>query len=71
MPLFLCFTLIVCRGANSCCKSNNEALRCGDDEGDCDSDDECKNGLRCGTRDCPLAWPPLQPIECCFSENGY
>ena len=59
-----------CEGAASCCKSYDESLKCDEDEGDCDSDNECKIGLKCGRRDCPLAWPPLEPIECCNNENS-
>ena len=54
----------------SCCKLSKESLKCGEDEGDCDSDEECKNGLKCGSKDCPLAWPPLQHIECCYNETS-
>ena len=61
---------IGCRGADSCCKSYEQSLQCGEDEGDCNSDKECKQGLRCGSRDCPLAWPPLEPIQCCYNENS-
>ena len=41
------------------------ATPCGEDEGDCDSHDECQDGLSCGTNNCPtsLGFPPA--ADCC------
>jgi len=37
-----------CIGGDSCCEDGN----CGVNEGDCDDDDDCQNGLQCGTNNC-------------------
>ena len=42
--------LLGCRGGDSCCTSKN---RCDIDQGDCDSDSDCKIGLKCGNDNCP------------------
>jgi len=42
---------IGCDGDDSCCTS---IAACGIGEGDCDDDDECQQGLRCGKNNC--AW---------------
>ena len=34
-----------CRGGDECC---SEGQKCYEGEGDCDTDDECMPGLRCG-----------------------
>ena len=39
---------------SSCC--NSEYL-CGENEGDCDTDSQCKDGLRCGIDNCGDGWP--------------
>jgi len=39
----------MCLGGDSCCTVWN---KCGDGEGDCDWDVECKRGLRCGSNNC-------------------
>ena len=38
-----------CNGGNDCCTSSNQ---CGINEGDCDSDNECKVNLVCGRNNC-------------------
>ena len=43
------FFLTVCTGGDSCCTPNN---KCGEGEGDCDSDAECRRGLKCGQDNC-------------------
>ena len=42
--------LLVCHGGNKCCTPKN---KCGIDEGDCDSDNDCEEGLKCGRDNCP------------------
>merc|ERR1711872_439455 len=37
-----------CRGGDSCCRNGI----CGYGEGDCDSDDDCAHGLKCGSNNC-------------------
>ena len=55
-----------CTGGNSCCTSNN---RCGEDEGDCDFDADCKDGLACGTHNCKnksgKEWDNTD--DCCYA----
>ena len=48
----------------SCCNSLPE--KCGENEGDCDSDDHCKAGLACGIDNCPAGgnFPP--EADCCY-----
>ena len=41
-----------CNGGDSCCTSDN---LCDVGEGDCDSDADCKQGLKCGTANCQMA----------------
>ena len=36
---------------NNCCTSQNQ---CGEIEGDCDSDSDCFENLKCGTDNCPI-----------------
>ena len=39
-------------------------------EGDCDSDADCKAGLACGIDNCP-AWSNFHPeADCCFKLTG-
>ena len=38
-----------CTGGNDCCSKSN---LCGICEGDCDQDDDCSSGLKCGLRNC-------------------
>jgi len=43
--------LLMCGGKNSgCCTPSTP---CGIDDGDCDSDTDCKPGLICGSNNCP------------------
>ena len=44
-----------CYGDDDCCTINSQ---CGEDEGDCDDDADCKPGLKCG-------------IDNCSNKNGY
>ena len=39
--------------------------RCAVDEGDCDIDADCQDGLRCGINNCPQGSDPL--ADCCFN----
>ena len=55
----------VCKGGDSCCTRLD---KCGEDEGDCDSDDECQYGLKCGEDNCSqksgFLWEPTD--DCCY-----
>ena len=37
---------------------------CDINHGDCDSDSDCKNGLKCGTNNCPSEYPST--YDCCY-----
>ena len=57
--------LLDCRGGDTCCTSLN---RCDIDQGDCDSDNDCKIGLKCGKDNCPKKsnheWDSTD--DCCY-----
>ena len=38
-----------CTGETDCCSKDN---KCGIDEGNCKSDEDCKEGLKCGVGNC-------------------
>ena len=55
----------MCTGGAECCTSRN---LCDINEGDCDSDDDCIEGLKSGTNTCPiktgLQWDSAD--DCCY-----
>ena len=62
-----------CNGGDACCKPYN---KCGAGEGDCDTNNDCKEGLKCGTNNCGTGtgkgWLPWDPLgwdredDCCY-----
>ena len=40
---------------------------CGHYEGDCNSDNECQPGLKCGTENCPAFLGYDSSVDCCFN----
>ena len=48
----------------SCCNLLN---KCGENEGDCDHDDDCNAGLKCGTDNCPAGFHALH--DCCYKKG--
>ena len=57
-----------CEGSNTdwnCCSS----MLCEEDEGDCDTDSECKGNLVCGTNNCPSDFPDDR-YDCCTYDKG-
>ena len=42
-------SIAVCNGQENCCHKDN---KCGENEGDCNSDSDCKEGLKCGSNNC-------------------
>ena len=58
-----------CTGGDTCCTATNP---CDVDQGDCDTDEECKTGLRCGTDNCSiktgLEWDATD--DCCYAPGG-
>ena len=55
-----CFTAIL--GDDDFCSTDEP---CEVNEGDCDSDDECKSNLFCGSNNCPDSLRVLSSIDCC------
>ena len=48
----------------ACC---NSTMRCGLGQGDCDSDNDCGDGLECGTDNCNNFFPEADPeADCCI-----
>ena len=62
-----CFT--ACTGGDSCCTT---LKKCGEDEGDCDTDSECQIGLKCGKDNCSkksgFQWDATD--DCCYKPIG-
>ena len=48
------------------CTSNNP---CGEDEGDCDNDVQCKEGFKCGTNNCRSSLGFHSLFDCCYNED--
>ena len=67
--------LATCMGGDSCC---NEANKCDVGEGDCDFDEECLEGLKCGTNNClsDFGWEEDwfsgwdQNDDCCYKPGN-
>ena len=54
----------ICNGSPRCCSETN---KCGEMEGDCNSDFDCLDGLRCGNENCNENsgnWVP--GADCCY-----
>jgi len=61
-----------CIGGDGCCNENN---KCDVGEGDCDSDDDCMEGLKCGSDNCLSArwfwdenWDSYD--DCCYKPDA-
>ena len=53
-----------CRGGSDCCTKGE---KCYEGEGDCDNDDECMPGLRCGVDNCRVKVSPWHfATDCCY-----
>ena len=52
-------------GGNKCCSYTNQ---CPENQGDCDSDNDCQLGLKCGTNNCPKDWKWIDVVDddCCY-----
>ena len=61
-----CCTSEPCSGGGECCSTQ---FKCGEGEGDCDDDDECKTGLFCGSNNCPTSHGVHSGTDCCTSGN--
>ena len=51
--------------SNSCCGHH---YKCGENEGDCDSDHDCQGGLKCGTDNCPHGFANKY-YDCCYKPS--
>jgi len=55
-----------CTGGDSCCSETNQ---CGYMEGDCDNDEDCKEGFVCGTNNCPKDPGTFEDSDdCCMKD---
>ena len=58
----------ICNGVDNCC---SEDTKCGEMEGDCNSDKDCKEGLKCGENNCNAnagTWKPTD--DCCYKPKS-
>ena len=55
---------IKCANEDDFCTSENP---CGTDQGDCDTHDECQNGLSCGSNNCPDSLGFHSEFDCCYA----
>ena len=72
MTLILNIFFLDCSESSSpkshfCCSTEN---KCGEFEGDCDNDDHCKAGLKCGDNNCPRAFED-RSFDCCYDPDVY
>ena len=44
--------------------------RCGENQGDCDSNDECLDGLVCGLNNCPPSLGHDNEVDCCYNATA-
>ena len=51
---------------HECCSVENP---CGEGEGDCDSNGECKGNLVCGSNNCGSKFPTSE-ADCCTESGG-
>ena len=54
-----------CAGSSSCC--GVDGYLCDVQEGDCDTDADCKPGLVCGSNNCPMRYGFLK--DCCKEQE--
>merc|ERR1712055_18177 len=52
-----------CLGGDECCEKDK---LCGEGEGDCDHDSDCKSGLFCGHNNCPNLPSFDTSDDCCY-----
>ena len=55
---------VKCVDEDDFCTSEN---RCGSDQGDCDTHNECQTGLSCGSNNCPESVLFNSDMDCCYS----
>ena len=57
---------IKCANEDDFCTSQNP---CGTDQGDCDTHDECQDGLFCGSNNCPDNLGFISETDCCYDNS--
>ena len=63
--------LLICSLANCATAINGDdefcyCNTCSENEGDCDSHDECQDGLACGSNNCPASLGFDVEVDCCY-----
>ena len=61
----------LCFGGDDCCTYYN---KCEAGQGDCDTNNDCMDGLKCGTDNCGVSWTKFIPSregwdvydDCCY-----
>ena len=48
-----------------CCTSN---YKCGENEGDCIDDEDCRDDLRCGSLNCLSGY--MSTMDCCYNHTA-
>ena len=56
-----------CNGGNGCCTPTNP---CPENQGDCDSDNDCRGNLKCGEDNCPKNTGHSKYDDCCYNPHG-
>ena len=56
---------VKCANEDDFCTSENP---CGTDEGDCDTHDQCQEGLSCGSNNCPDFLSFHSEFDCCYTD---
>ena len=68
IPFHLIFSVgTYCNGGNSCCTPTNP---CPKNQGDCDTDNDCKGNLICGKNNCPKNTGHSTYDDCCYNPEG-
>ena len=57
------------RGEIGFCACNQDVEPCSDNEGDCDFDNQCQQGLRCRPNSCPTSLGYDSNTDCCLTAN--
>ena len=68
----MCSFLLLYSSVVNCTTVNNgdvgfcQCNSCSENEGDCNSHDECQDGLLCGVNNCPFSLGFHQDADCCY-----
>ena len=68
LPTDDCCTDEACDGGGKCCTID---FQCGDNEGDCDNHNQCKEGLKCGSENCDISLGFASTVDCCYSDVDF